>query len=211
MEWLADQAEAAQGVILRAAGVDGTSGVSILRAKRVLEGHIRTTSNSWKEQEAWIKIRALLEMLTTSPIAALSSLDDSLATFSPGTIQHETLTMVSMAFLYHYGMTLRNPIPPANLRERVENALQIYPSNSFILGLFLESQRGQGVWGKIHQQLGEMIVGGELKGKDVMRRVIEVWIESGWEHGRWLSDKERVRTGLTNALQHERFDRNLLA
>jgi len=109
-----------------------------------------------------------------------------------------------MAFIYHYGVTLRNPIPPAILRDRVEDALQVYPSNSFLLGLFLESQRGQGVWGKVREQLGEKFVDGELKDKDVMRRVIEVWIESGWEHGRWQLEKERVRTGLSNALQHER-------
>jgi hypothetical protein len=205
IEWLAGRPETSRELILQAAGVEGSTGVSILRARRALEGHIQPGSPISAEREAWIKLRALLEFLASSPSTALSVLDVHIKNLDPGSIVHERLTAVSLSLLYKYGTTLRNPIPPAILRQRAEKALEIYPSNSFILGLFLESQKGQGVWGKIREQLGEIVIDGELKEKDVMRRVIDVWIESGWEHGRWQSEKERVRAGLSNAMQHERY------
>lgn len=204
MEWLTGRSDAAHSVIMKSAGVEGNTGISVLRAKRALEENMRTNSQSSKEHEAWTKIRALLELLTSSPSAALSILDEQIAGSDPASTAYERLTVVALALLYHHGTTLRNPMPPAVLRDRTNRALEIYPSNSFVLGLFLENERGQGVWGKVREQLGEMIIDGDLKEKDVMRRVIEVWIESGWEHGRWQSEKERVRSGLSNAMQHER-------
>ena len=205
LEWFAGQQKAAQAVILKSTSIEGTTGVSILRAKRALDGEIGKAPTSWKDREAWIKLRALLELLTSSPTTTLSILDEAMVQFERGTVAHERLTVVSLALLYHHGVTLRNPIPPAILRERTEKALHTYPSNSVVLGMFLECERGQGMWGKVRGQLGEMVVNGELKEKDVMRRVIEVWIGCGWEHGRWQTEKERVRTGLSNAMRHERF------
>lgn len=223
MEWLAGQHEASQAVILKSVGVEGLFGVNILRAKRQLEDNIQksmvaSTSgedglNTWEPRSprvAWIKSRALLELLTSSLSAALAVLDNHMEGTDPfsasGTRELEALTMVSLALIYHYGVTLRNPCPPEILRKRVEEALVLYPSNSFILGMFLEGEKGQGVWGKVREQLGEVIVDGEARDKDLMRRVIDLWIESGWEHGRWQLEKERARSGLNNAVKHERYE-----
>jgi hypothetical protein len=49
-----------------------------------------------------------------------------------------------------------------------------------------------------------VMVDGEVRDKDVMRRMVDLWIESGWEHGRWQLEKERARSGLNNAVKHER-------
>jgi hypothetical protein len=200
MEWLTGQE--ALSVVMKSAGIDGTGGVSILRAKRALEEHFPKTAS--KEQEAWIKLRVLLEILTSSLTAALSLLDEQPVMFDVGSASHESLSIASLAFAYHYGTTLRNSTPTAILQRRSYEALKYYPCNSFILGMFLESQRGQGVWGRVREQLGDMIVDGVIKDKNVIRRVMEVWIETGWEHGRWQFEKERVRAGLSNAVQHER-------
>jgi hypothetical protein len=230
MEWLAGQPEASQAVILKSVGVEGSLGVNLLRAKRQLEDNIqRLSANSslgkggsdprtdlksepWESPShrvAWIKSRALLELLTSSLSAALTVLDNHMegidASSTTGTRELEALVMVSLALIYHYGVTLRNPYPPEILRRRAEKALLLYPSNSFVLGMFLEGERGQGVWGKVREQLGEVIVDGEVREKDLMRRVVDLWIESGWEHGRWQLEKERARSGLNSAVKHERY------
>ena len=222
MEWLAGQHEASQAVILQSVGVEGPLGVNLLRAKRQLEDNIQRLSvgstlgesglDPWElrsSQVAWVKSRALLELLTSSLPAALVVLDNHMegidTSSAIGTRELESLVMVSLALIYHYGVTLRNPYPPEILRKRAEKALLLYPSNSFVLGAFLEGERGQGVWGKVREQLGEVIVDGEARDKDLMRRVVDLWIESGWEHGRWQLEKERARSGLNNAVKHERY------
>ena len=230
MEWLAGQDEASQAVILKSVGVDGPFGVNLLRAKRQLEDNIeRLSANSTlnkggldpgtdleldlreprSHRVAWVKSRALLELLTSSLPAALTVLDNHMEGIDTssvtGTRELESLVMVSLALIYHYGITLRNPYPPEILRKRAEKALLLYPSNSFVLGMFLEGERGQGVWGKVREQLGEVIIDGEARDKDLMRRVVDLWIESGWEHGRWQLEKERARSGLNNAVKHERY------
>ena len=226
MEWLAGQHEASQTVILKSVGVEGPLGVNVLRAKRQLEENIQRSSGTgalgrdgpdpWKpgsHRVAWIKSRALLELLTSSLAAALTVLDNHMEGIDPssvmGTHELESLVMVSLALIYHHGVTLRNPYPPEILRRRAEKALVLYPSNSFVLGMFLEGERGQGVWGKVREQLGEVIVEGEVRDKDLMRRVVDLWTESGWEHGRWQLEKERARSGLNNAVKHERYEPGL--
>ena len=223
MEWLAGQHEASQVVILRSVGVEGSLGVNILRAKRELEDNVQRSAGNanlvqdelspWETRSnrvAWIKSRALLELLTSSLPAALAVIDNHMERIDPtsatGTRELESLVMVSLALIYHYGVTLRNSYPPDILRKRAERGLLLYPSNSFILGMFLEGERGQGVWGKVREQLGEIVVDGEAREKDLMRRVVDLWIESGWEHGRWQLEKERARSGLNNAVKHERYE-----
>lgn len=226
MEWLAGQHEASQTVILKSVGVEGSLGVNILRAKRQLEDNIeRSTANPtlgkdvldpWEPRRnrmAWTRSRALFELLTSSLSAALVVVDNHMekadSSSATGTRELESLVMVSLALIYHYGVTLRNPYPPEILRKRAEKALLLFPSNSFVLGMFLEGERGRGVWGKVREQLGEVMVGGEVRDKDLMRRVVDLWIESGWEHGRWQMEKERARSGLNSAVKHERYELGL--
>lgn len=205
MEWLAGKPDDALAVVLRAAGVEGRSSVVILRAKRNLDDAVKTVEASngssvpWKEQEGWIKLRALLEILAGgTPRRALTVFDEHLSTLEKGPA-HESLLVACLLMLYQYGTVLKNPMPPEVLRERVEAALQEYPSNSVVLCLFLEGEKGQGVWGRVRGILGES--GGQAK--DVARRVQEVWIAS-WERGRWEGEIERTRSGLAAAVEHER-------
>jgi len=223
MEWLAGQYEASQTVILKSVDVEGPLGVNILRAKRQLEDNIQSSlANStlgkdgmdpWDRcthRMAWIKSRALLDLLTSSLPTALTFLDNHMEGIDSSSVigarELESLVMVSLALIHHHGVTLRNAYPPEILRKRAEEALLLYPSNSFILGIFLESERGQGVWGKVREQLGEVIVDGVVRDKDLMRRAVDLWIESGWEHGRWQLEKERAKSGLNNAVKHERYE-----
>ncbi|KAH9947908.1 NRDE-2, necessary for RNA interference-domain-containing protein [Amylocystis lapponica] len=205
MEWLARDPDAALQVIVRSAGAEGTGGIAILRARRYLDevrGQVPATA--WKDHEAWIKLRVLLELLTTSPQAALSVIDSQLAALEPGTVAHESLTVSLLLMLYHYGLVLRNPVPPALLRGRVEQVMETYPSNTVVLGMFLEAEKGQGIWGRVRAMLGgESTESGPIREKDVARRVAEVWI-SGWEKSRWEAERERTRGGLSVAVQDAR-------
>lgn len=197
MEWLTGHSDQALNIVLRSVNVDGRSGILLLRGMRKLEAAIEG-ENMWKQREGWIKLRALLELLTDNgPSAALHVFDKYLPDAKGN--GHESLTVACLLMLYHYSVKLRNPMPPSVLRERVRKALEEYPSNSVILGLFLEGEKGRGVWGGVRGILGES--GGQTK--DVARRIQEVWI-TGWERGRWASEIERTRSGLAAAVESER-------
>lgn len=199
MEWLDGKVEDALSVILLAARVKGQGGVVILRARRALND-LSGDCASWQEKEAWTKLGALLDLLTSHDVyTALSTLDEQLGKIKPQGTAHESLTMASLLFVYRYGSVLKNSVPPSILRGRVTQAMEYYPYNSVVLGLFLEAEKGQAVWGRIRRTLGEH---GENM-KDVARRVQEVWI-AGWESGRWEAEIERTRIGLSAAVEHER-------
>ncbi|GLB36027.1 putative NRDE-2, necessary for RNA interference [Lyophyllum shimeji] len=199
MEWLTGNSTQALNVVLRAGRAEGQGGVAILRCKRSLDDAIKDEPH-WKEREGWIKLRALLELLTGADTsAALDVFDHHLFGERKKGIRHESLTVSCLLMVYQHKVLLKNPMPPSVLRQRVEKALDEYPSNSVILGLFLEGERGQGVWGRVRGALGES--GG--KAKDVARRVQEVWIAS-WERGRWSGEVERTRSGLSGAVENER-------
>ncbi|KAG5647613.1 hypothetical protein DXG03_008966 [Asterophora parasitica] len=201
MEWLAGNAAHALNVVQHAAGVEGSGGAAVLRCRRGLDDAIKEEPH-WKEREGWIKLRAIVELLSgidASASLALAVFDDHLFGERKKGPRRESLTVACLLMLYHYGVVLKNPMPPAVLRQRVEKALDEYPSNSIVLGLFLEGERGQGVWGRVRGELGES--GG--KAKDVARRVEEVWI-AGWERGRWHTEIERTRSGLAVAIENER-------
>ncbi|KZP04494.1 hypothetical protein FIBSPDRAFT_843925 [Athelia psychrophila] len=207
MEWLDKSSDVALRSIMRAVGVEGTSGVMILRAKLALEQAFKESEHlSWKEREAWVKLRGLLELLTSSPAAALLTFDEYLLNdraYTEGGVAHESLMVASLLIIYHHGVTLRNPTPPAILRGRLETAIDLYPSNTVIVGMFLEAEKGRGVWGGVRGLLGETTADGLGKEKDVSRRVMEVWVAS-WEKGRWEAEKERTRSGLIAAVDQER-------
>ena len=207
MEWLAGKPEVALRVVLQSVNVEGTAGIMILRAKRNLEdAYRRSVDMLWKEREAWIKLRCLLELITSSPAATLLTFDDYLlgdGDFVGGTVAHESLTVASLLMLYHHSVTLRNPTPPALLRDRLEKSIEVYPSNTIILGMFLEAEKGQGVWGRVRGLLGDPMADGLGRDKDVSRRVAEVWM-TGWEKGRWETEKERTKSGLVAAVESER-------
>ncbi|KAJ7706309.1 NRDE-2, necessary for RNA interference-domain-containing protein [Mycena rosella] len=184
MEWLAGQTDAALKVVLRSAGVEGSGGVVLLRAKRNLDD-AASAAEEGKAREPWVKLRALMELLTSSgPEHALQIFEVHVSALKVGSAQHERLLVAELLMLYRHGVVLKNPTPPALLRE----------GNSVLLGLFLEGEKGQGVWGKVRAMLGE-------SGTE------KVWI-AGWDKGRWEAEVERTRSGLAAAMESERTRRS---
>ncbi|KAG6832297.1 hypothetical protein H0H92_003530 [Tricholoma furcatifolium] len=198
MEWLDGNVQHALQVVLRSVGVEGQGGVTVLRCKRGLDDAIKE-ERDWKSREGWIKLRALVEILTghDAIMGAIQVFDDHLFGERKRGPRRENLLVACLLTIYQYGVLLKNPMPPAVLRQRVEKAMEEYPTNSIILGLFLEGERGQGVWGRVRGILGER----EGKMKDVMRRVEEVWI-GGWAQR--SGEVERARNSLAVAVETER-------
>ncbi|KAK0506299.1 NRDE-2, necessary for RNA interference-domain-containing protein [Armillaria luteobubalina] len=204
MEWLDQKSDAALSVILKAVGVASQGMVAILRAKRNLEGISNHTHLAWKDSEAWVKLRALLELLASNDLTQSLSVFDNRLHQADGVVS-ESMVVASLLFIFRHGYVLKYPMAPSILRDRASNALRKYPSNSIIFGLFLEGEKGQGIWGRVRDMLGE----NPEDEKDVRRRIEEVWV-ARWQIGRWESEIERTRSGLAAAVQSERTRGSLI-
>lgn len=200
MEWLAGDDHAALIVILKSVEMKGpASGVTLLRAKCSLECEYDKPSLGWKQKEYWIKMRALLELLTGNQPTSALAIFDIYITHCPDEPSKESLLTASLLMIYYHGVILKKPMQPHILRERARQAFESSPNNSIILGILLEAEKGQGIWGYVRA----MLSGNDGKPKGVARRVADVWI-AGWEKGRWVTEIERTRNGLAAAVEHER-------
>ncbi|KAH0838206.1 NRDE-2, necessary for RNA interference-domain-containing protein [Lanmaoa asiatica] len=202
LEWLNGDQDVTLRVVMRSGNVDGTGGMMILRAKRNLEDIINAAHGLWKDREAWIKLRALIDLLTGSSLPAMLTIFDS-QPCGVGEVVRESLMVASLVMLYNHAIILRTPTPPTILRDRLQVAIGMYPNNTIVLGMFLEAEKGYGVWGRVRSQLGEGVAVGGAKEKGVSRRAGEVWV-AGWERGRWEVEVERTRNGLVAAVESDR-------
>ncbi|KAG2023085.1 hypothetical protein CC2G_000786 [Coprinopsis cinerea AmutBmut pab1-1] len=198
MEWLSGSNDQALNVILQSAGVSKVSDVGLLRARQSLREAVDSTSDL-VDKETWLKMFALLELLRGAEIETVLSIFDGQVETTANGCARERLTLTALLFVYHHRVVLNNSGPPALLRERAASALQQYPSNSVVLGIFLEAEKGQGIWGRVRNVVG----GGDNMAKDVSKVLQEVWV-GGWEKGRWASEVERARSALAAAVEHER-------
>jgi hypothetical protein len=202
--WLRGNSALAVRLIADALGIEGSvEGVGLLRVKRAVHSQLDLQQVGSLEWGAWVKTRCLLELLTTSvdPVEHCLTLFDALVgDVPPPSPPHEAMTVACCVMLYHYSVTLKATMQPAILRDRVQKSLESYPENTILLALFLESEKGQGVWGRVRSLLdNEDSHGMGMVG--ISRVVWGVWAE-GWEFGRW--EPERVRTRLEKAVSSER-------
>ncbi|KAG2159723.1 NRDE-2, necessary for RNA interference-domain-containing protein [Suillus bovinus] len=203
MEWLNGDQDAALCVIQRSVNIEGAGGMMILRVKRALDDTISCAHEQWKDQEGWIKLRALIELLTTSSQDGALTIFDSQPSINESGSPRESMMVASLILLYNHSVMLRSPTPPAVLRNRLQIAVNTYPDNSLVLGMFLEAEKGYGIWGRVRAQLGQNTADGGPREKSISRRIAEVWV-AGWEKGRWQSEIERTRSGLSAAAESER-------
>ncbi|KAG1757705.1 NRDE-2, necessary for RNA interference-domain-containing protein [Suillus lakei] len=191
MEWLNGDQNAALRVIQRSVNIEGTGGMMVLRVKRSLDDMISCAHEQWKDREGWIKLRALVELLTSSSQDVALAIFDSQPSVNESPGCRESMMVASLMLLYNHSIMLRSPTPPAVLRDRLQTAVDTYPDNSLVLGMFLEAEKGHGIWGRVPVE------------KSITRRIAEVWV-AGWEKGRWQSEIERTRSGLAAAAESER-------
>ena len=202
MEWLAGADQVALNVVLSSVGIQGQgSGVTLLRAKRALDDNVESArvSERWKEREAWVKLRVLVDILT-GPLTNALAVGDQYLLRETSEPARESLTTALLLMVFYYGSVLKRPMQPAVMQLRATQALEAYPSNSLVIGVFLEGSKGQGVWGAVRNIVGNK----GPRTKDVPRRLAEVWMAT-WREGQWVNEVERTRSGLANAVDHVRF------
>lgn len=219
MEWLSGRSDAALSCLCRAIGIKSgaqISGVVILKAKQKLDDEI-AAHTSPDVRAIWVGMRMLLELLTSGLEAALDLTDRHLNAFNPGSPPHEKLVVAGVMLVYHYSITLKNVCPRALLRQRSSDGVIYYPNNTILLGFFLESEKGEGVWGRVRHLIGEdtLVKSRRLHNpsksnaaeetssdKSLVRRVWEIWVMTRWiGEGRFLEEVERIRNNLSTALK----------
>ena len=201
MLWLNGNNRDALDVVIRSSGQrGGSSTIIVLRAKRHLEEMIEgviTDLSNWRSTLSLIKLRILLELLTSSLQNAVDLGRRYLSLAYNAAKLHEGVVVGLLAVIYHHTVTLRNHAAPALLREVAHEAIKKYPDNTIVMGILLESEKGEALWGRIRLVLGDSLQGSSEK--SVVRRLSEVWA-AGWDVGRWQGEIERVRAGLEAAV-----------
>ncbi|KAG9037742.1 hypothetical protein FS837_001394 [Tulasnella sp. UAMH 9824] len=220
MEWLSGDSVAAQRVVLRAAGVQveggkgSVSGAVVLKAKRALEGMVRERLEASKSSEVLddlvplVNLQALLDLLAgANPEVALGryklELPGPSADAKPHRHQYflESLALASTLLVYHHTHTLRAAVPPSIFRQHCTSCIHSYPTNTILLGMWLESERGELVWGRVRGTIREVVVPERSEGVDVSRAMWTVWKEKVGEAG---SEVERARGVLARGVAGER-------
>ncbi|CAE6358374.1 unnamed protein product [Rhizoctonia solani] len=211
MEWLRDAVNDALQIIVMAVGVRSTSPTDILRAKQIYDSSLKSGDLSDPMANVvLVRLRALFELLTTDSLpAALAIYNHHLQTsqFLHHTTEHEDLVLSATLCAFHYTRTLGRPCPPSVLRDQATAAIKLYPGNTILLGLFLESERGEKVWGRVRDAVSNVILQEDLKDDmktevSLARVLWAVWVES-WEHGNY--EQERVRNVLSKAVNDHRM------
>ncbi|CAE6449252.1 unnamed protein product [Rhizoctonia solani] len=215
MEWLRgkdmDNVEDVLQIVVMAVDVSSSSPTDILRAKRIYDASLKDgTLGDPMASVALIRLRALLELLTTESLpSALAIYNHHLQThqFLHHTTEHEALVLSAALCAFHYTRTLGRPCPPSVLRDQATAAIKLYPGNTTLLGLFLESERGEKVWGRVRAAVSDVILQEDLKDDmktevSLARVLWAVWVES-WEHGSY--EQERVRNVLGKAVNDHRM------
>ena len=222
-EWLAGSDNRARAVILRAARLDasGTGAMATLRAKRWLEDKMKSQESvmEWKERESWACLRALLEVLSGGTAAVEEGMEVIKSYIKErgleGVPRESACTRMVLLGWQHATVlgrhmrraAMRNSVVQVVMDlERAEGGM-----NTAILGVFLEGEKGESVWGRVRALVGESatIKGDERShafksgDKGVTRRIWEVWL-ANWERGGWEGEKERIRNSLGIGVEEDR-------
>lgn len=218
MEWLANREEAAQSIILRSVGILSGGPTNILKAKRILEDRA-ISSEDWRVREAWICLRALLDIVSSSQSHGLEEAVQRLKAF----IQKNSLTGVRkesawtriFLLVWNHTTTLKRRFRRNEVRDLTKDVVidmeREGRMNSIILGAFLQGERGESVWGRVRALTGEYGLSGQkqkeasadLVVKSTGRRIWEVWLMS-WERTDWREEKERIRNSMMSAVADQR-------
>jgi hypothetical protein len=206
LEWIDGKNQDAGKVLSRIVGMsdwDGGSGLGLLRVKKAFERLLQEYAGELARIPILVDSLALLELVTSGDIPSVLRIYEPHLVLSEAKSSHdiESLYLSSTLLVYYHTYTMSHPSPPALLREHVEQAIRLFPSNTLLLGVWLQCERGQAVWGRVRRTVGDVILGGKDKrGVGLMRWVWAIWVEK-WERGSW--EVERVRGMLGTAVEDE--------
>lgn len=186
----------------------------LLRAKRNFKGRLDSIMSSPPPEAdkqlpdvvALANMGALLEILSGGDVATaltwyqlLPGLDASRGDHVPRL--QESIAIASSRLLFYHVKTLHAQVPPALLRDHTRSVIDCFPDNSILLGTWLESERGETVWGRVRQALSQKILKATTEGLSPTTACWGVWHEtrdvSHWE-------VERARALLKRTLDGDR-------
>ena len=200
MLWLNGDSDDARRLVLRYSGQAAGGTIAVLRAKRHTEELVKRTTSSPLVAVRLIKMRLLLELLSGTLQSTIDLGKRYLDNVGRGTNMHEGVTMALLVMIYHHTITLRNHAPPGALRVLASEAIGIYPGNTVIMGVFLESEKGESIWGRVRDVFSA--TEGSVE-QSLTRRLCEIWV-AGWDVARWHGELEKTRNRLESAVSNER-------
>jgi hypothetical protein len=221
MEWIHGAYSASTRVLCAAVDVivsqDATdTRIALLRSRKAYDSALKTGGVAIGVKASLLQCLILLELIHSHDSArALASFADYKSILGTGKsdsrefhILGERLAVASALLIYHHTHTLKNISRPIVLRKHVSSSVPDFPGNSLLLGVWLESERGEAVWGRVRTGVAEVVLrrGGSIAGSrssriSVARWAWAVWLET-WERGAWHAD--RARSVLRQALEDSR-------
>jgi hypothetical protein len=145
---------------------------------------------------------ALLELMHARPVPEVLSLYTKYRPRSLSRTALESVAISSSLLIYHFAYTLKAPVPPAYLRQHVTESMRSFPGNTLLLGVWLETERSEAVWGRVRSGISDIVLG-STGGQAVscVRWIWSIWVET-WERGVW--EPSRARLVLRKALDDPR-------
>jgi tetratricopeptide (TPR) repeat protein len=202
--WLKGDQNEANQILSRFLDIQGPfTGLNLLRARKNLDGKASLHSIDTLQWEALTRTRFFLELSATTIQETMPIIDACISTLDRQSPLRESLTMWLCTTIFSISQIPGSMVPPAIVSERVDAALVDYDRNTILLGLFLECERGLGIWGRVRNLLdGHSSVGSMTLTSRGLRRIAwEIWAED-WGYGRW--EPERVRMKFERALTAKR-------
>lgn len=202
--WLQDNRIQAERILADACGIKGPfQGTNLLRARKALESSISSSLQSSYTWEASIRLRFFLDFSASTLETAISTVISSLANVPTSEPAHESLTTWLCLTIFQLSQLPGIIVPQSTLANQVSAALKSHHENTILLGLFLECERGRGIWGKVRSLLDDddsFMSTVLLSPKSLSRIAWEVWAE-GWGYGPWEKERVRAKLGLATRMR----------
>ena len=190
--------------------------IALLRSRRAYDGALKTGDVAIGVKACLVQCLALLELIhshdVTRALAVYADYKSIIGASASDSrefrIVDERLAVASALLTYHHIHTLKNVCRPIVLRQHVGSLVPDFPGNSLLLGVWLESERGEAIWGRVRTGIAETVLreGGSIARSTTSRISMArwawaVWVET-WERSAWHA--ERARNVLRRALENTR-------
>jgi hypothetical protein len=200
--WLRDERVQAQSLLTNYLGIQGVlSGLNLLRARKDLDARMSDYEQADKQWEACIRLRFFVELASSKMEECISLIDSLLSGPHVSRQTHERIITWLHLTIFSIARLPGSMTPPTLVRDRVSISLALYPRNTVLLGLFLECERGYGIWGRVRNLLDSGYQSDSTIGGDkisLLRVSWDIWA-ANWGYGPW--ETERVRNKLENAVK----------
>ena len=190
--------------------------IALLRSRKAYDSVLKTGGVAVGVKGFLLQCLALLELIhshdVTRALAVFADYKSELGINKSEDREYrlvdERLGVASALLIYHHMHTLRNIGRPIILRNHVGALVPDFPGNTVLLGIWLESERGEAVWGRVRTGVAKSVIGGAgstarsaTSRVSVARWAWAIWVET-WERGAWHA--ERARNVLRRALEDSR-------